>query len=151
MREIRFRGQRLFDSYGGEEGEWVYGCLHVIDTLGNGYTGTAIQVQCGTSRPWSVRVDPETVGQFTGRKDDNGVNTYEHDIVRDGNGKVFVVRCSGGTGNQSNGCGGFNNFGCYTKTKDGYWEHAKVVSFVGMVVIGNVHDNPELLGGDSHD
>lgn len=75
MRDYEFRGKRL------DTGEWIYGFVHVIDTCGHGYTGTAIQQQFGTQRPYSIRVDKETVGQFTGLYDKNEVKIYDGDIV----------------------------------------------------------------------
>lgn len=58
MRDILFKGKRL------NNGEWIIGKVHVIDTYGKGYTGTAIQVQHGETRPYSVTVDPNTVCQL---------------------------------------------------------------------------------------
>lgn len=91
------------------------------------------------------KVDPATVGQFTGLKDKNGKKVYGEDICRDGNEKVGVVKSFGGTRKMPNGFGGFEKFGLYEKTKDG-WEHFKKTSFHNLVVIGNVYDNIELLG-----
>ncbi len=73
-REILFRGKRT------DNGEWVEGYLHIIDTLGSGYTGKAIQARYG-SRPYSVAVDPETVCQYTGLTDKNGRKIFEGDIL----------------------------------------------------------------------
>ena len=53
MRDYEFRGKRL------DTGEWIYGFVHVIDTCGHGYTGTAIQQQYGNQRPYSIQVNKE--------------------------------------------------------------------------------------------
>lgn len=128
MREIKFRGRRK------DNGEWVYGCLHVIDTKGYGYTGKAIQIQHGTSRPWSVTIDPATIGQFTEKHDHNGDEIYEDDNVKwtslnvEGEhvGEVtFFEGCWFIQGNTANGC--LND--CLT-----------------VEVIGNIHE-----GGGPHE
>ena len=72
-REILFRGKRI------DNGEWVEGnyIFEDFDRVGIHQIGTIIQ----------CFVIPETVGQFTGLTDKNGVKIFEGDIVRRFNGR----------------------------------------------------------------
>ncbi len=72
MREIKFRG-RSHDNEGKIEGEWIYGFLAGPDQImvwnENKATGQMFQVY------------PETIGQFTGIKDENGKGIYDGDTI----------------------------------------------------------------------
>ena len=108
----------------------------------------------------SYQVEPDTIGQYTGIKDSKGNKIYEGDIIQftvpDGTIRLFVVEwaeedrklisLSGfeHDGNPVRICGwcfNWNGFHLYPTVIDGIPDNEK------MTIVGNVHDNPELLKG----
>lgn len=128
MREILFRGRRT------DNGEWVYG--YVCRYGWTGKENTYI-VPNYASALYSVEVDPKTVGQYTGLVDKNGTKIFEDDIIllrsdEEPYQVVFDESCFHVY--DSSVCYVMNNFYDYE-----------------MEVIGNIYDNPELLGGKEDD
>lgn len=122
MREILFRGKRL------DNGELVYGYL--LDEI-NGSKPVIIQSadmedDCSISWEYS-HVDPATIGQYTGLTDKNGMRIFEGDVVRIQSKNYEVKYLLGQFFVGMNMPIAYKRFECK--------------------VIGNIHDNPELLGG----
>lgn len=105
------------------------------------------------------KVIPSTVGQYTGLTDKNGVRIFEGDIVQAEDYR-FVVKFgkSGGVKNDDHEVG-YIGFYVIPVGKDAelfietglrtdilYWINARNVS-----IIGNIHDNPELLEAERND
>lgn len=128
-REILFRGKRI------DNGEWVEGNIFIPDKLTNREPPTEILVGTNVVRI-SYEVDPETVGQYTGLTDKNGKKIFEGDIMAfTAYGFDYVGTVEFAYGSASIMC-----------------EHAspfldQAVSKHGAYIIGNMHDNPELLKG----
>ena len=145
MRDILFRGKRI-DNQEWEEGYYVClnGAEHRI------YDGFA-ETDCGDFYPDWWKVDPATVGQFTGLTDKNGQRIFEGDILqvvgRDG----VIDHCIIGYGKHE--ALGTNRtavgFFLYWKSdKKQYHKHANLTYWIEIreaVCVGNIHDNPELL------
>lgn len=122
MRMIKFRG------FNAKNNQWLYGSY----ILNRGAHFVAPD-EFADGKTWDdYEVDPATVGQFTGLTDKNGKEIYEGDIIRHKDMvKPYHVIYDG---RQFTPNDGFRSLS-YPK----HWE-----------VIGNIHDNPELLeeGGD---
>lgn len=121
MREILFRGKRLFDK------KWIYG------SFVKNWRGRPQIISDENDTMYDVA--PETVGRYTGLTDKNGKKIFEGDIVRDTEtsdvGEIYF----------------------HTDTARFVIEfETMIVDFdnydnCGIEIIGNIYDNPELIGG----
>lgn len=119
MREIIFRGKNKLS------GGWCEGYLVK--------TGDHFRISTQNDMI-SFGVDPETVGQYTGLKDKNSKRIFEGDILR---GYNFLHK------NRTVYQVIFEN-GCFYYCDEGgvTWLNSHIEN---VEVIGNIHDNPELL------
>ena len=165
MREVLFRGKRK------DNGEWVYGYYLQIGDVGKLHyilTGK-LAIRNGIVGFEQYEVIPESVSEFTGLTDKNGNKIFEGDIVEIGHSihhyreddfpetyrprrahswhwndeqKAFLYK---------------RNYVVEWKQKDAKWilrngsdqhdSRETILYFHNGVIIGNIHDNPELLKG----
>ena len=136
MREILFRGKT-------KQKEWIYGDLitHEIDF------DDAIK-QHYTREVWDII--PETVGQYTGLTDKNGKKIFEGDIVKWYSEKVIVKFGRYIAIEQSYEIGKYfrdvDKFGWFGERQNGFGKGLDLILLNDSEIIGNIHDNPELLG-----
>ena len=137
-REIKFRGKRA------DTGEWVYG--YYYSECGNTYIIENRQKEDMAKRNIPFRVKADTIGQYTGLKDRNGKEIYEGDILMcigqrgDNKGHKYYRKVLFENGSFC------MNVKCY-RINSPLCNH--IVTIVNKEldweVIGNIHDNPELL------
>ena len=128
-RKELFRGKRV------DNNEWVYGFLS--KSRGNNHFLSLCIDHEENGVMLSSIVEPETIGQYTGLCDKNGVKIFEGDIVRyNGEKHIVVFETRGGTG----------YFGIKIDHIE-TWGFCLSVPAKLMEVIGNIHDNPELAEG----
>ena len=129
MREILYRGKRKDNS------EWVYGCLVKLGKMSFsdddrfGICNKAIPVGSGVVYNLNItEIAPETIGQYTGVKDKNGMKIFEGDILE---------------------CQIWFEYGCYPHSETSYREVTMPDIYMvnidqNIEVVGNKFDNPEL-------
>jgi hypothetical protein len=138
MREIKFRGKRK------DNGQWLEGCLVSVTPeeafILVGITG---HIKRDDYECYMLEVVPETVGQYTGLKDKNGKEIYEGDVYRSEHGpeNYQVMFISGAF------VGGKSEVSCMPLgwLPDDEGEEMIEESSKWIIVVGNIHDNPELV------
>ncbi|HBV95822.1 MAG: hypothetical protein JL50_11045 [Peptococcaceae bacterium BICA1-7] len=124
----KFRGKRV------DNGEFVYG-FYAKERHGKSYIVTQ-----GIGSWWDwIEVDPSTVGQYTGLTDKNGTEIYKGDICTV-NLRYFDIKNEMSIVVLKAGCFCFQ----YGRT-DEYVKAYNAWDKNSIEVIGNIHDNPNLL------
>lgn len=133
MREILFRGKRV------DNGEWVYGSYM---TVCSGKTESVIHIILYEwDMPFTIEycvVDPDTVGQYTGLKDRQGIKIFAGDVCLieiprvDGKMNRHICKCE-----YEDGCFWF----C---SEDDYWCRGNEYGYhdtaqKNIEVIGNIY------------
>lgn len=119
MRKIKFRGQD-------GQGKWHYGDLL---TLRN----RICIIDPNTGMNYQIKA--HTLGQYTGLKDKNGVEIFEGDVVTG----LFNYE-------QITGYIFYGSDATFFIRRDGLWGIGLNNAEDWLTVIGNIHDNSELLG-----
>lgn len=137
MREILFRGKKV------NNGEWIEGYFFKqINPLT--VDGLPVKHCISDLPPFGAEIIPETVGQYTGLTDKNGKKIFEGDIVvcsQEINGNFIDRHIEIGYVEMKHGAFGLHRKqGYYRPFKDWFEDYE-------YEVIGNIHDNPELLKG----
>ena len=130
-REIKFRGKRLAND------EWCYGSLLI---WADGEC-TILEKSDSSNAVWKREINPDTVGQFTGLHDCDGKEIYEGDVIlEDKDPTMMEIVFRDGIFFASIG---------NTRGENPYMNCALrvILDRRKTHVIGNIHDNPELLKG----
>lgn len=131
-REILFRGKSIGMDI------WLYGKLFNYGlTAPSNVPCISVCVTTSWKEAYNFyRVHPNTIGQYTGLKDKNGVKIFEGDVVIIGEKlKAKVIYYDGAFRMQSE----------FSPTPIDTTDMGYMMREFSVRIIGNVHDNPELI------
>lgn len=139
MREILFRGKT-------DKGEWVQGYLLYDNEQNEDYIAESFEDRAAYIR----KINPKTIGQYTGLTDKNGNKIFEGDIIKFGKYLYQITfECGSFALLDKQGLiiakiGGINDH-CYSLMNlhlECCWEDDWAYD---IEIIGNIYDNPKLL------
>lgn len=134
MREILFRAKRE------DNGEWVYGYYVRMPDAAGSVHRMYVPAENPDESNHVFYIDPQTVDRYTGLTDKNGAKIFEKDIVE-----------------ADFGIAGMNKLVVEFETGAFYLCHNARLMYLlrnwhdYVEVVGNIYDNPELLGGDGNE
>jgi len=102
-----------------DNGEWVYGLIRRYASKNKWFIETEYGI--------NIEVDFLTIGQFTGFIDKNGKKIFENDIVKSD--------------------WGYGELNTKVEFQDIFFADNECTISENIEVIGNISDNPDLLGG----
>ena len=128
-RGILFKAKRI------DNGEWVEG--YYVKSVEGNYIVVPNKEESIWGEGKIIEIDIDTLCQYTGLTDKNGNKIWENDVVFAGSNIVVTWN---------------EYYASWSLTKEGWmYSHffgESVDAKEDCVVIGNIFDNPELLGGD---
>jgi uncharacterized phage protein (TIGR01671 family) len=123
-REILFRGKRVDSSEWFEGSYWLSrSAVRETTYITDGYGNLFCVI-------------PETVGQYTGLNDKNNVKIFEGDILKFRSG-IYSVE--------------WDNEHSKFLQRDGQFSRELHIWIAKSEIVGNIHDNPELLKGEENE
>lgn len=139
MREILFRAKAINRNPDREyrtdykNGDWVYGLISKLyDEESHKRYNFLFAEMTNESGVSGIDVDYKTIGQYTGLSDKNGNKIFEGDIV-EYEGKRYSINY-------------LPHYARFAAVKPN--TVFSVFAYQRGEVIGNIHDDPELIGGD---
>lgn len=138
MREILFKAKRI------DNGEWVEGSL--LQTTAVSLKSFIVESACYTFGKWDwnncIEVDTDTICQYTGLTDKNGNKIWENDVVRYYDELVNMVKEDLVKWNETHAS--------FTRLHESRMGLQYLYIDEGIAnrceVIGNIFNNPELIG-----
>lgn len=151
MHEILFRAKAINRDPNREyrtdykNGDWVYGLISKLyDEECYKRCTFLFAEMTNESGVSGIDVDYKTIGQFTGLLDKNGNKIFEGDILKNTlDSSISIVEWS-----EAHTAFTLKQIGLFNLGAGGTIYGFPRIGHEVYLIIGNIHDNPELIGGD---